>query len=216
MPRLRLRIAYQGTRYAGWQLQAHTGVPQPPTIQGELERAVVSVLDVPRIPIVGCSRTDSGVHAEDQICRLDIPAGAERINWLRVLNSRLPEGTPDARDQYLLFLKQDDRSDMVFRNEDTGWGFPPYFKFDSAEIQAQSTDLVGKSVLIKFYGWRSKIFRLFPNVLSVASAPENPSLTSYTRVFFFSLWVLAVVWVFPRWLGLFRRRPRQDTDQPAA
>ena len=79
MPRLRLRIAYQGTRYAGWQLQAHTGVPQPPTIQGELERAVVSVLDVPRIPIVGCSRTDSGVHAEDQICRLDIPAGAERI-----------------------------------------------------------------------------------------------------------------------------------------
>jgi tRNA pseudouridine38-40 synthase len=91
VPRLRLRIAYQGTRYAGWQLQAHTGVPQPPTIQGELERAVVSVLDVPRIPIVGCSRTDSGVHAEDQICRLDIPAGAERINWLRVLNSRLPE-----------------------------------------------------------------------------------------------------------------------------
>ena len=130
------------------------------------------------------------------------------------LNSRLPEGTPDARDQYLLFLKQDDRSDMGFRNEDTGWGFPPYFKFDSAEIQAQSTDLVGKPVLIKFYGWRSKIFRLFPNVLSIAPAPEHPSLTSYTRVFFFSLWVLAVVWVFPRWLGLFRRRPRQDAEQP--
>ena len=91
MPRLRLRIAYQGTRYAGWQLQAHADAPQPATIQGEMERAVLSVLGLPRIPIVGCSRTDSGVHAEDQICRLDIPAGTEHFDWLRALNSRLPE-----------------------------------------------------------------------------------------------------------------------------
>ena len=44
----------------------------------------------------------------------------------------------------------------VYRNEDTGWGFPPYLKFDSADITAQSQDLAGRNawVLVEHYGWR--------------------------------------------------------------
>ena len=126
--------------------------------------------------------------------------------------ARLPEGAPDARDQYLIFLKRENGGDMVFRNEDTGWGFPPYFKFDAAEMQAVANDLVGKPALIKFYGWRSKIFRIFPNVLSLEAKPASPSMTSYTRLSVFSLWGVLLVWLFPRWFGLFDRFKRKDPE----
>ena len=93
MPRLKLTLAYQGTRYAGWQLQA----PNPtrpnkasPTIQGELESCVARIRGGERMPIHGAGRTDSGVHAEGQVCHLDLPAGSERIDWQQALNTRLP------------------------------------------------------------------------------------------------------------------------------
>ncbi len=91
MPVLRLTVAYQGSRYTGWQLQAHKNAPQPATIQGELERAASSILRVKRAVVAGASRTDAGVHAEGQVCALAVPQGAERIDWLRALNSRLPD-----------------------------------------------------------------------------------------------------------------------------
>ncbi len=130
-------------------------------------------------------------------------------------NTRLPEGSPDARDQYLVFLKRDGGSDMVFRNEDTGWGFPPYYKFNAAELQAKTTGLIGKPALIEFYGWRSKIFRIFPNILALDPAPEGAVPTSYTRLGVFSLWGLLVVWLFPRWLELFGRRKKRKGVNPA-
>ncbi len=120
--------------------------------------------------------------------------------------ARMPEGAADARDQYLIFAKNESESDLVFRNEDTGWGLPPYFKFDAAEIQAEAGSLQHAPALIKFYGRRLKLFRLFPNILSVQAVPADPSLTSYTRLGIFSVWGLFLVWLFPRWYGLFLRR----------
>ena len=90
MRRIRLTIAYDGTNYRGWQIQQPTPAhPEGsfPTIQGELQRAlgqllpkeavygiaantatasdhVGEVVNGPGIlPVVGASRTDSGVHA---------------------------------------------------------------------------------------------------------------------------------------------------------
>ena len=120
MPRLKLTLAYQGTRYAGWQLQApvwrdpssglfcapgqdqkspapspkaapsSSDAKLPQTIQGELESCVARILGVERIPIHGAGRTDSGVHAEGQVCHLDLPAKSERIGWRQALNTYLP------------------------------------------------------------------------------------------------------------------------------
>ena len=100
MPRLKLTLAYQGTRYAGWQLQtpnpAHPGKTLL-TVQGALESCVARItraLPVPgaggRIPIHGAGRTDSGVHAEGQVCHLDLPPEARRIDWQQALNMQLP------------------------------------------------------------------------------------------------------------------------------
>ena len=57
MRRIRIRTAYDGTNYCGFQIQ-----PGMPTVEGELNRAL-SELTHEDINIIGASRTDSGVHA---------------------------------------------------------------------------------------------------------------------------------------------------------
>ena len=57
--KLLIRIAYIGTNYCGYQVQANA-----PSIQAMLNRATEELFGFP-CDIVGCSRTDSGVHAHD-------------------------------------------------------------------------------------------------------------------------------------------------------
>ena len=59
--RLVLVVEYEGTKYAGFQLQANA-----PTIQGEIEKALKR-LTGEEIRIRGASRTDSGAHAMGQV-----------------------------------------------------------------------------------------------------------------------------------------------------
>jgi tRNA pseudouridine38-40 synthase len=77
--RIKLTIAYRGTKYHGWQWQAanefYKGPPPAagegiPTIQETVERAVKEVVRHP-IRLVGSSRTDSGVHAKGQVAHFD-------------------------------------------------------------------------------------------------------------------------------------------------
>jgi len=87
--RIKLTIAYDGTRYAGWQVQ-----PKDPTVQEKVEKAVAEVLNQ-RVPVVASGRTDSGVHARGQVCHLDSPnenMPAEKYSL--ALNRHLP---PDIR-----------------------------------------------------------------------------------------------------------------------
>jgi len=66
-----LRLSYDGTEYAGWQRQ-----PNVETVQGAIEQALSTLLKTD-IVIMGCGRTDSGVHARNYIahCDLDIEDG---------------------------------------------------------------------------------------------------------------------------------------------
>jgi len=56
----RLTLQYDGTEFAGWQVQEGAR-----TVQGELERAL-SLLEGARVVVHGAGRTDAGVHAEAQ------------------------------------------------------------------------------------------------------------------------------------------------------
>jgi hypothetical protein len=80
----------------------------------------------------------------------------------------------------------------VFRNEDTGWGWPPYFKFDSADVAAQaqaySTAEPKPWVLVKYYGWRIKYFSMFPNVLSLQVVQQD-----HTHFPLFNIVIIAVL-----------------------
>jgi len=64
-----LQISFKGTAYSGWQVQ-----PTAVSVQKTLQDAIESVLEHP-IKLTGCSRTDSGVHANAYICHLDCDSG---------------------------------------------------------------------------------------------------------------------------------------------
>jgi tRNA pseudouridine38-40 synthase len=87
--RLKLTLAYEGTRYSGWQLQSGAG-GRCPTIQGEVEKAIALLLGR-RYPVSGAGRTDAGVHAEAQVCHVDLPDNSTRIQWRKALNAKLPD-----------------------------------------------------------------------------------------------------------------------------
>jgi len=85
---IKLIISYIGTQYCGWQVQKN-GI----SIQEKIQDAVESLFGV-RLSVVGCSRTDSGVHARTYCCtvktcghRITIPC--EKIPI--ALNHYLPE-----------------------------------------------------------------------------------------------------------------------------
>ena len=87
MPRLRLTVAYVGTRYCGWQIQDKPKAP--PTIQGELEKVLFRVAGI-LVRVHGSGRTDSGVHAHGQVAHADIPASKAHLDWQRIFNTSLP------------------------------------------------------------------------------------------------------------------------------
>ena len=84
MTRLRLDLAYIGTHFHGWQLQ-----PNCRTVQGCLEQALERVCTQP-VRVHGAGRTDSGVHALNQVAHCDIPSARTGVPWQRSLNSLLP------------------------------------------------------------------------------------------------------------------------------
>ena len=89
--RYRLTIAYDGSRYHGWQEQtAHDGAPTVPTVQAELRSALQVIARQP-VNLSGASRTDAGVHALGQVAHFDAENLAVPIDRLaRAINSRLP------------------------------------------------------------------------------------------------------------------------------
>lgn len=61
---------------------------------------------------------------------------------------------------------------MVYRNEDTGWGWPPYFKFDTANLYTEANDAISTKdnpewVAITHYGWRNEFLSVFPNAVGI-------------------------------------------------
>lgn len=69
MKRILLTIAYDGTKYSGWQKQL---LPEVTTVEGELEKALRLLFQMPDLSCIGASRTDSGVHALGQRATIDV------------------------------------------------------------------------------------------------------------------------------------------------
>ncbi|CAM5209158.1 tRNA pseudouridine(38-40) synthase TruA [Oligella ureolytica] len=86
--RIALGISYQGQNYFGWQVQTDR-----PTVQAQVEKALSQFITVPT-QVVCAGRTDTGVHAVNQIVHLDTDATRSDNSWVRGVNSFLP---PDIR-----------------------------------------------------------------------------------------------------------------------
>jgi tRNA pseudouridine38-40 synthase len=85
MGRYKLTIEYEGTRYAGWQIQKGGK-----TIQGEILDACRDLFKVDEIDFYGAGRTDGGVHATGQIAHLGVETELVPLKIKYGINDRLP------------------------------------------------------------------------------------------------------------------------------
>ena len=78
-------ISYLGTEFVGWQIQ-----PNGKTIEEEIELQLSRLHSDTKINIVGCGRTDAGVHAKHFVFHVDLPPIQNAIQFLYKLNKMLP------------------------------------------------------------------------------------------------------------------------------
>ena len=82
--RLALGVSYRGQAYHGWQSQADGR-----TVQDQIEKALSTFADQ-AIRTVCAGRTDSGVHALNQVIHIDAPVERPMFSWVRGTNRFLP------------------------------------------------------------------------------------------------------------------------------
>ena len=120
------------------------------------------------------------------------------------------ETTASSRDiRFIEAVYPDGETVMVYRNEDTGWLWPPYFKWDSSTLQAEATNASqheGQWVAITHYGWRMPIISIFPNAVKITPV-EGPdvSLFPWLNLVILSFLLFAAFMIRRMWLQ-FRER----------
>jgi tRNA pseudouridine38-40 synthase len=78
-------VQYQGADFCGFQRQKHS-----PSVQQELEQALSYVADCP-VKIHCAGRTDTAVHASNQVIHFDTSAERSGYSWVQGANSQLPD-----------------------------------------------------------------------------------------------------------------------------
>lgn len=82
--RFKITVAYDGTAYAGWQVQ-----PGLPTVQQQIESALAELVGHD-VKIHGSGRTDRGVHARGQVAHFDVDTRMSPKSILNAVNARIP------------------------------------------------------------------------------------------------------------------------------
>jgi tRNA pseudouridine38-40 synthase len=84
VPVVKLTLAYDGTRYVGWQVQ-----PNGPSVQAEVERALEALHKAPR-RVTAAGRTDAGVHARAQVVSFPEERPLPLSAYVKGMNALLP------------------------------------------------------------------------------------------------------------------------------
>jgi hypothetical protein len=100
---------------------------------------------------------------------------------------------------------------FVYRNEDTGWIWPPYFKYDSANLHAEATNLrSGKAdpqwVSVTAYGWRIPWLTAYPNAIAIDTlANPNDRPRNWGAMIISAVLLIFLVLIWRMW-AQFRER----------
>ncbi|WP_339510206.1 DUF1523 family protein [Pseudomonas sp. RL_15y_Pfl2_60] len=134
----------------------------------------------------------------------------KRVDDDGVINAENPADGP-TRDVYFINTEDpDSKKVVVYRNEDTGWSFPWYFKFDSADEQAKAQGYsrdAQQLALIRYYGWRIQILSVFPNITHIEATNSRAQPFPWFNTIFFSVLGLVVLFIV---VSLKRRNKRRD------
>lgn len=134
-------------------------------------------------------------------------------DWTRIFWSTPDDqsGTLANRDVQFISTVMPNGKPMVYRNEDTGWNWPPYFKFDTASLQTQADDLKStaeapKWAVVTHYGWRNPYFSAFPNAVTIRPvAGPDVTIIPWFNIFFLGFLLIVAFMVRRMWLQ-FRER----------
>ena len=111
------------------------------------------------------------------------------------------ERADQSRDVYYLYAEDPEtKAPHVYRNEDTRWGFPFYFKFNSADVQAVASSIASEkgTALITKYGWRVQLFSWFPNAVSVRRWDPADTVIPWFNIVFFVVFGALTLWIVAR------------------
>jgi len=124
--RVRIDLAYDGTAYAGWQLQNNAQ-----TVQGVLEGALAELHGGTSVRVRGAGRTDSGAHARGQVADAWVTTRCDDAALARALSQMLPD---DVRPRRVLtvppsFHARHDATEKTYRYVvDTSEGGDPWWR----------------------------------------------------------------------------------------
>ncbi len=102
---------------------------------------------------------------------------------------------------------------MVYRNEDTDWGWPPYFKFDTSNLHTEAADMRSTAenprwAVIKHYGWRIEELSVYPNAIKIreVDGPDAGKGIPWTNIVILTF-LAALFWgIRVRWIRFRQRR----------
>ena len=101
-------------------------------------------------------------------------------DWTRIFWSEPEDQSTSLSNRDVQFIQavRVNGKPIVYRNEDTGWGWPFYFKFDTANLYTEANDAISTKaapewVSIMHYGWRNEFLSIFPNAISIKQV-EGP------------------------------------------
>lgn len=158
--------------------------------------------DVVRVTSTEIIRTDFSGWNRIFFASADAGSSDQVTRDLRLINTQ-------KRDTWLFgFIQRDSESVMVYRNEDTGWGWPPYFKFDSADLHAESANLARGDdwAVITHYGWRVRWASIYPNAVSIRPiAGPDVTIIPWFNIFFFVFLGIALLFVRAVWRQFMER-----------
>ncbi|MGL5615065.1 MAG: tRNA pseudouridine synthase A, partial [Sarcina sp.] len=86
MRNFKIEVQYDGSRYKGWQVQKGNTA----TIQGKLQD-VLSKMENEPVQVIGCGRTDAGVHAENYVANFNSNTGKSPESVFEYLKEYLPD-----------------------------------------------------------------------------------------------------------------------------
>ncbi|MEX0280443.1 MAG: DUF1523 family protein [Arenibacterium sp.] len=167
--------------------------------------------DIVRVTSTEVIRTDFNWLNRPFYAQADSGASELETRDLRLIN------TEKKRTWLLGFVQRDATQIMVYRNEDTGWIWPPYFKFDSSDLQAQAASLISQGeeqwAVLTHYGWRNRYMSIYPNAIGIRPV-DGPNVTviPWFNIFFFVFLIVAYVFLRAAWRQ-FRERTIDPTMQ---
>ncbi len=106
--------------------------------------------------------------------------------WNRLFFAPLERNVPDttiSHDVRFINTVRANGDTMVYRNEDTGLFWPPYFKFDTQDLQTEASNLASTAadpqwVVVTHYGWRMNLLSIYPNAVAIRPV-AGPDVTHF-------------------------------------